>query len=203
VHVDGAFTAAVGLVPDLLEDLALRHDLAGPLGEEQEQVELTARQLEVATGQRAVARRRVDDELADGDRLVGVVGGGAAQHGPDPRLELVHAERLHDVVVGTGVEGLDDRGVVVARGHHDDGGAAHGAQHGEQTVSVEVGQAQVEQHEVGLLVEGVLQPDHPGGRAGHRVAAVGQRTDERGSDPRVVLDHEHVCHIGNARAGRG
>ena len=128
---------------------------------------------------------------------------GAAQHRADPRLELVHAEGLDDVVVGAGVQGLHDRGVVVARGHHDDRRAAHGAQHREQAVPVEVGQAQVEQHEVGLLVEGVLQADHPRGGARDRVPAVGERADERGADPGVVLDDQHVCHSGHARAGRG
>ena len=43
------------------------------------------------------------------------------------------------------------------------GGAAHGAQHGEHLGPVDVGQAEVEQHQVGLLVDRDLQPDHARG----------------------------------------
>ena len=203
VDVDGALAAAVRLVPHLREDLPLRDDLARPLGEEVEQVELAAGQLDGLAVEGHLACHGVDDEAADGERALVVVRVRAPEDRAHPRLELVHGERLDDVVVGSGVEGADDRRVVVAGGDDDDRGAPHRPEHRQQAVAVEVGQAQVEQDEVGLVVEDALEARHRRGRAGHRVPAVGERAHEGGPDRGVVLDDEHVCHSGHGRAGRG
>ena len=70
------------------------------------------------------ARHRVDDEVAVGERPVGGVGAGAAarppQHRPDAQRQLLHAERLADVVVGAGLEAGDAVVGVAQGGEHDD-----------------------------------------------------------------------------------
>lgn len=87
VHVHGALTTAVDLLPHLGEDLAFGHDLPHPAREHEQQVELTPGQVDGRGVERDDPTGRVDDEAPDRDPLVGVGRFAAAQHRAHPRLE--------------------------------------------------------------------------------------------------------------------
>ena len=84
------------------------------------------------------------------DRLLVVVAA-AAGHGAEAGEQLVHAERLGDVVVGAGVEGLDLVEAVGPAGEHQDGYVGPAAEAGDDLGAVHVGQAEVEDHHVGRV----------------------------------------------------
>ena len=97
------------------------------------------------------AALRVEHEVADPDDVVGrptrLERRSSAAH---PRRQLVERERLHDVVVGAGVEPGDPIGHLVARGQHQDRqrhrAGAQSATHGE---AVDVRHHDVEHEEIG------------------------------------------------------
>ena len=92
----------------------------------------------------------VEGEVVGGDdQWFGALGRTAAHGGPDPGEELVHAERLGDVVVGAGVEGLDLVVGVVPGGEDDHRDLGHVAKPPEHLDAVEVRQAEVEDDDVG------------------------------------------------------
>jgi hypothetical protein len=64
------------------------------------------------------ARADVEDELAVGDQLVGLVP--TAQKCPDAREQLVGCERLDEIVIGPGVEPGDPVRDAVSRRQHQD-----------------------------------------------------------------------------------
>ena len=116
-------------------------------------------------------------------------------HRADAGGDLVQAERLHDVVVGARVERPDHRGVVVDGGDHDDRHRTGRPDHPDHGQAVDVGQPQVEQHEVGSLAQHRLQPGDAGAGGVDVVAALAQALLERGTDRRIVLDHEDAGHV--------
>ena len=201
MDVDGALAPAVDLLPHLGQDLALGHDLTDAAREQEQQVELPAGQLDRDAVDRHLARGRVHDEAADDEPVLTLRRGRATEHGPHPGLELVDGEGLEDVVVGPGVQGTDDGRVVVTGRHDDDRGVPHRAQHRQDGVAVEVGQAEVEQHQLGPVVHRVLESVEAAVGARHGVTPVPEGPDEGGADGRVVLDDEHVCHSENGTPG--
>jgi hypothetical protein len=121
-------------------------------------------------GQQAVLGRREDHRVAvDRDFLVGevdvegaVVEGDdrvvardlAAADGLQPGEQLDTAERLGQVVVGSGVETPHLVALGAERGQHEDGHVTHVADPLEHLPAVEVGEPYVEDHDVGMaLVE--------------------------------------------------
>src|SRR2546425_10313129 len=94
------------VAPDLAQQLLLGEDTSGLGGELGEQVVLLSRQ-----GQRAAVDGRATGDQVDGDRAglepVAQRGRGPAQHGPDPREQLVVVERTRDVIVAAAVEGTN------------------------------------------------------------------------------------------------
>ena len=91
--------------------------------------------------------RGLDDRLLLGRRR-------SAQRRAEPGEELVHAERLGDVVVGAGVEGGDLVGLAFAHREHDDRHVGPAAQAADHLDAVDAGQAEVEDDEVGVLARG-------------------------------------------------
>ena len=147
-------------------------------------------------GERDPAAARVDGQVAHGDRRGRGVGGAgrATEHGPDARLELSGLERLEHVVVGAGVERLHHALVVVAGGGDDDRHRGHRTEHAQQLPTVEVGQPEVEDHQVGALVDREPEPLEGGAGRADGVAAVAQGADQRRADAFVVLDDQEVGH---------
>ena len=69
MDVDGARAAGVGHAPDPVEQLVARDDDAGVLEQVGEQVELLAGQLDGLAGDSDLARVRVEDDVAELERL--------------------------------------------------------------------------------------------------------------------------------------
>jgi hypothetical protein len=104
-------------------------------------------------------------------------------------------ERLGDEVVSSGVQRLDDVGVVVPCGHHDHRDVAHRPHHGQHLQAINVGQSQVEQHHIGTIIDDGLQALQAAGLPLNGMAPVSQGTTEGRADSRVVLyeqDHSHT-----------
>jgi hypothetical protein len=79
-----------------------RQDAPGRLGQDHEQIELLARQVEFGLADPDAARVGIDLHVPDHEgsaRLA--IAPAAPQHGPNPRDHLRAAERLYDVIVGT------------------------------------------------------------------------------------------------------
>src|SRR5262249_8744106 len=77
-----------------------------------------------------------------------------AQRGSHPRKQFVHSERLGDVIVGAEVQRLDLAGLVAAARQHDDRHALIPcAQRAQQFVSLDIGEPEIEDDQVGLLLQ--------------------------------------------------
>jgi hypothetical protein len=124
----------------------------------------------------------------------------------DPRRDLAEVERLADVVVGAGVEGLLEGVLSGARGEHDHleaAGRLLGPEPLQHLEPVDVGHHQVEEQQVGPeradLVEGVLSVL----RRRDLVAVLGERLREHLADePLVVCDEDLLSHAARYYARR-
>ena len=203
MHVDGLVAAAVGLVPHLGEEFSPGDDIGAGPGEVCEEVELEAGQIERLTVESCRAASGVDHERGD-DQPVAVGGrvGVAAEHRADASVDLRGREGFDDVVVGAGVEEPDDLGLVVAGGGHDHRCRGDAAEHGQDLAAVEVGEAKVEDDDVGLPVDRGGERVGAGGLGAHRVASVGETAYQRGADVLIVLDDEHRRHLPTIRNRR-
>ncbi|ALE84040.1 hypothetical protein XF36_13545 [Pseudonocardia sp. HH130629-09] len=140
--------------------------------------------------------------------------GRPSQNGPDAGVQHTTGDRLDDVVVGTGLQTGHDVDVVVTSGQHHDRDRPRGTQPPAHLEPVDVGQHQVEHHDV------VVTPGDPGQAlgAGHGavddVSHVGQGDPQTLGDRCVVLDeqgprhvdimtHERARHCRAATAARG
>ena len=101
-------------------------DLSGVLGEDDEEVELLGCEVCFLAANENFVLGNVDDEVAHGDDLLGLgCGRGAtAKLGADAGLQLLDAEGLGDIVVGSGVERGYFDGLLIADGEDDDGRGA-------------------------------------------------------------------------------
>ena len=138
--------------------------------------------------------RRLDHGLLVGRRV------GAAQGGPQPGQQLVHAEGLGQVVVGAEVEGGDLVGLGLPHRQHDDGHGRPAPEAADHVEPVDAGQAEVEQDDVGVAggrqVEGLL----PAGRLVDVVAAGLQVHGEGPPDLGLVVDDQHPALAGHGAA---
>ena len=99
------------------------------------------------------AAHEIDREIADPeDRPLAMHLQLMAQRRPHAREQLVHAERLGDVIVGAEIERLDLAGLVAAARQDDDRDALVArSDRPQQLEPVDIGQAEIENDEVGLL----------------------------------------------------
>ena len=102
-------------------------------------------------GRRDPLRGEVDREVVGLDDRFLLRGRRAPERGPQPREELVHAERLRDVVVRAGVERGDLVALGLAHGEHDDRNRAPAAQAPDHLDAVDPREAEVEDDEIRVL----------------------------------------------------
>ena len=118
----------------------------------------------------------------------------ASLDGAEAREELVHPERLGDVVVGALVEGVDLGGLLVTGRQHDHRDARPRTEPAEHVDAVHPGEAEVEDDDVGVVLCRGGQPFLAGGRHVHLVA-VGPEADGQGPrEADLVVDHEEPGH---------
>ncbi len=129
---------------------------------------------------------------------------GPAEYRLHARDELAGRERLGDVVVGTDLQTGDTVDLLVARGEHDDGGAALGADPAAHLEPVDPGETDVEDDETDRVAwqlgEGVLSAPHV-----HDLEPVAlEIRADQGRDALFVLDEEDgSVHRGHRTAGGG
>ena len=115
---------------------------------------------------------------------------GTPQQRPDPRVQLAHAEGLRHVVIGAALEGGDLVLLLRPGGEDEDRRRRLASQPPDDGHAVEIGQAKVEEHQVGPA-------RLPGGQRlgtrcgmGHAEAVCSQVPSHGGAHVRVVLDDE-------------
>ena len=66
--------------------------------------------------------------------------------------QFVHPERLGQIIVGAEIERLDLAGLVAAaRQHHDRNAVVAAADHAQQFMALDIGQAEIENDQCGIL----------------------------------------------------
>ena len=115
-----------------------------------------------------------------------------AQGRAHARQQLFHAERLGDVVVGAEIERLHLAGLVAAARQHDDRHAfVAAADHAQQIMAVDVGQAEIEDDQRGILGE-LLQRDLAVGGFEDFIALRAQSHPQQLSDRGFVVDDQDL-----------
>ena len=118
----------------------------------------------------------------------------ATQRRTDPRCEFLGDNRLRHVIIRTGFEARDQIVCVRLRRHHDDRG--HGVRP-DLTAHVKagnVGQTQIEQHQIGRHLVEFPQPRRTVGSLDHFVALVLERQPKSQADVVVVFDEKEPMH---------
>jgi hypothetical protein len=147
---------------------------------------------------------QVDDQIAEPDPGEVLGGPGAPDRGPHPGQQFLDPERLGHVVIGAGVERLHLVHAVGPAGQHDDRGLGPAAQPLDHLHPVQVGQAEIEDHQVGRIPPGHLQRLDPGRRDVHLVVAHPQVDPQRPQYLRLVVDDQHSfsCSLASGAAFR-
>ena len=132
-------------------------------------------------------------------------GRAATEMGSHPREELGEVERLGDIVVGAQVQATHPILDGSAGGQHDHGDVAVGADPTQEVEAVPIGQAHVDDHEVGSIRSSALEPCLRRSRADHVDAVLAEAHLDEIEDPRLVIHDEHgrPPKSGGARVCRG
>ncbi|CBH25967.1 hypothetical protein SRM_03046 [Salinibacter ruber M8] len=189
--------------PHLLVDRVAAQRLAVAGHEEGQQVELGGRKVDFFAVEGAGAGRRVEHErpVLHPPRLRGPVH--AAQEGLDARQKLVEGKRLGEVVVRPGPEAPHPVLHGVEGGEHQDRqlGAVQ-AQALAHLQPGQIGETDVQQHEVDAALPGVVEPTPAGLDPAHLVPLfVEPLLHERG-DVGLVLDKQKMGGVTHRRGVR-
>src|SRR5262245_11347498 len=185
--------------PHLLEQLALRDELARVPDEDLDDVPLGRSEADLAVGPSNALRGEVDREVRglDDGLLLGRCS--SAQGGAESREQLVHSERLRHVVVGAGVERRDLVAFPFAHREDDDRDRGPAAEAADHVDAVDSGEAEVEHDQIRMLAGG----DGERGLARRCeldvVAAGAEVRAERAQDLRLVVDDEDPRHSATRR----
>ena len=121
---------------------------------------------------------------------------GVPQRGPQPRGQFANPERLLDIIVGAEIERLDLLRLAIARGEHDHRRRRELADVAQHLLAVAVGQAEVEDDEIGRA--GRRQPQGLSAGLGrlHLKTGGGERDGEKPLNLRLIVDHQNAraCH---------
>jgi hypothetical protein len=138
--------------------------------------------------------RQVDHQRAEPDPGQVLGGTGPPDRRPHPGQQFFDAERLGDVVIGAGVERFHLVHTVGPAGQHDDRSLGPAAQPLDHLHSAQVGQAQVQDHQVGRIAAGYLEGLGSGRCDVHLVIAHPQVDPQRPQYLRLVVDDKHPGH---------
>lgn len=185
-------------VPDRLHDLLARHQRAGLLGEEREQVVLLG-----CEGDLLAVQAYAGGLAVDGQVLAVLIGACrrrrvvawlcAPHHRSYPRDDLTYPEGFGDVVVRAELEPDHAVRLVAAGADHDDRDVAARPQRLADVEAVGVGQPEVEEDDVvGALVrQGRPARGHP-----LDLEAVAQQAAPERFGDRFVVFHQEYAHVG-------
>jgi hypothetical protein len=193
--------------PDLAQEHPVREQLALVLREYPQQVELVRAQLHTSAVDGDRALRHVHAEVPDLEHRL-LHAGRAAHDGPQPREQLLDAERLGHVVVGPGIEGRDLVAFLTDRGKHDHRRLGPGTELARHLGAVAVGEDEIEDHRLGRICSRGNQRLVRTRSGVDRVARAAQRRADRAQDLRFVVDDEDalpahaVSSAGTSTTGR-
>ena len=150
MRVDGAFVRLESHAPHRIQKLCPGEDTSRLAGHGGEQLELSLRQLDGPASKARLHPAHVELDLGTNPDQFGRLFQAfrPAQHTPDAGHELLRAERLGDVVVGSKLEPHQLVRLLAAGGQHDDRDVAITPQRPSHIEAVLTGQAQVEHHQV-------------------------------------------------------
>ncbi len=179
------------VVVEVLEEFLLADDLAGMVQQVFENVVLGGREID----ERAVAVHGLLQGIeVDAERVECGMGCAlaAADEGFGAGEEFAEVEGLGEVVVCAGVEQLDDGVLALFRGEDEDGGRIFAGAHAAQdAVAVELGQHQVEDHEVvAEIARSVVAGLAIGGPVDGKARAVAQGGSKIVGQPDFIFDEQ-------------
>jgi hypothetical protein len=83
-----------------------------------------------------------------------------AEHRPNSCIEMIDRGRLDHIIIGAGIEQFDDLGLIVSCGCNYHGHVAHRSDHLEDVGTVDVGKAEIQNHNVERAGKSGLYPMH-------------------------------------------
>src|SRR6185437_14028135 len=184
VDGDGAGVTKVADVPDGVEELLPREDLARVSREEEQQLELLGGEIQRRAVALDTAQARVNGQRAEVDRIVEHHRGHTARRKPaqnrlDTQHHLARTERLGHVVVRASCETSYLVRLVAARRQQDDRHGAVRAQVAADFQAIQTGQHEIQNNQVRRLLRHTAQ----GGWA-----VLSRRDDEAGRGE-VLAEH--------------
>jgi hypothetical protein len=200
VDVDDVTRATVNLVfPDLGGDLLTGEDAAAVAHEVLEQGVLFLSQRDHVGAAGNLARQGLKRQVADPEGDVVGPERRAAQEGADAGGELLVLEGLREVVIGAGLEADDLIGHGIEGGQHEHGRAeSPAAELPGDDEAAPLWEADVEDDEVGLLVEGRGQARLAVDGGAHVIAVGRERPAQDLQDFRPIFDDKNSRPFGGA-----
>ena len=183
--------------PDALDHEIVRQHAARVAAQQRDDLVLVLRQVHGLAVHLHHAPRQVDLQPAGLERLPprgarrALPVAPAAQRRPHPRQQLLRAEGLGHVVVRAAIQRHDLVLLVPARRHDHDRPLRPAAQAADQLLPVAVGQPQIQQDQVRVVLGGHAQRVVPICRLQHVVAAGGQHGLQIMADARIVLHDQN------------
>src|SRR6266511_4865724 len=190
VHLEDVPVPPEREVPRVLHQRGPRDGLAGAAHQLLEQRELLRGQRGRGVAPADLVGGRIEHEVAHREDR-GPLRRRPPDQRPEPGVELGERERLREVVVRARVEPPHPVVHAVARGEDQDRSpppVAPEPVHHLHTVAV--GQSQVEDHGVVVVLERERRSLGTGGRHVHRVALLAEAPRQQAGHPRMVLDHQ-------------
>src|SRR5207237_4318951 len=197
VHVDSPRLDEPIAPPHRVQQLLATEDAARGAGQDREQLELLGGELDGTALHPNLEAIPVDLEVADLDvrLLLDVARSAPAGDGADARDELAWRERLGHVIVGAHLEAEDLVALLDAAGDHDHGdvlGLDVLLEAATYLPAVELGDHDVEQHQVGMNLTRLLERVRSGGRDHDVVAFLGEVVANEVRDVPLVFHDEHA-----------